>query len=133
MVDHEDTSSTRSTSPTPREQEAEWRHVERMRSREESVKRNEQQKREREERYARRTRPRTEEREDIRNASEPPAVGSHTTKPIHHRSQSEGGNDRPYEGGKDTNENDLAQSEDEDDLIIGTPLGTYVLRKKRYG
>jgi hypothetical protein len=91
-------------------------------------------KREREERYARRTRPRTEEREDIRNASEPPAVGSHTTKPIHHRSQSEGGgNNRTYQKEEKPIEDNLAQSEDEDDLIIGTPFGTYVLRTKGTG
>ena len=104
-----------------------------MHSREDSVRGNEQQKREREERYARRTRQRTTGEEEYRNASEPPAVGSHTTKPIHHRSQSEGGsNDRTYKGDKDTNEDNSLQgeSEDEDDLIIGTPLGTYVLRTK---
>ena len=56
MVDLEDTSSTRSTSPILREQEAERKHVERMHSREDSVKRNEQQKREREDMYAKRTR-----------------------------------------------------------------------------
>ena len=98
-----------------------------------SVRRNEQQKREREERYARRTRQRTTGEEENRNASEPPAVGSHTTKPIHQRSQSEGGgNDRTYKEDKDRNEDNSlhGESEDEDDLIIGTPLGTYVLRTK---
>ena len=136
MVDHEDTTSTRSTSPTPREREAERKHVERMHTREDSVKRNEQQKREREERYARRTRQRTTGKEENRNASKPPAVGSHTTQPIHHRSQSEGGsNDRTYKGDEVTNEDNLAQegSKDEDDLILGTPLGTYVLRTKGIG
>ena len=67
-------------------------------------------------------------------ASEPPAVGSHTTKPIHQKNQSEGGgNDRTYKGKNDTNEVNLAQSEDEDDLILGTPLGAYVLRTKGTG
>ena len=46
MVDHEDTTSTRSTSPTPREREAERKHVERIHSQEDNVKRTEQQKRE---------------------------------------------------------------------------------------
>ena len=61
MVDHEDTISTRSTSPTPREQEAERKHVERMHFQEDNVRRIDQQKREREreERYARRTRQKT--------------------------------------------------------------------------
>ena len=133
MVDLEDTSSTRSTSPILREQEAERKHVERMHSREDSVKRNEQQKREREDMYAKRTRQITTWKEEHRNAFEPPPVGSHTTKPIHHRSQSErGGNDRTYKRGKDTNEDNLAQegSDDEDDLILGTFFGTYVLRTK---
>jgi hypothetical protein len=62
MVDHEDTTSTRSTSPTPREREAERKHVERMQFQEDSVRRTDQQKREREERYARRTRQRTTEK-----------------------------------------------------------------------
>ena len=53
MVDHEDTSSTRSTSPTPREQEAERRHVKRMHFGDNSVRQNEQQKREREKRGTR--------------------------------------------------------------------------------
>ena len=135
MVDHEDASSTRSTSPTLREQEAEKKHVERMHSKENSVKRNEQQKREKEERYARRTRQRTTGKEEHRNASEPPAIGSHTTQPIHHRSQSEEGNDQIYKGDKDTNEDNVAQkgSEDKDDLILRTHLGTYVLRTKGTG
>ena len=99
MVDHEDTSSTRSTSPTPREQKAERKHVERMHSREDSVKRNEQQKREREERYAMHTWQKTTGKEENMNVYEPPVVGSHTTQPIHHRNQSEGGrNDRTYKG-----------------------------------
>jgi hypothetical protein len=105
MVDHEDTYSTRSTSPTPREQEAEWRHVERMHSREKSVRRNEQQKKEREERYARRMHQITTRKEENGNAYEPPAIGSHTPKPIHHRSQSKGGgNDKTYKVDRDTNE-----------------------------
>ena len=135
MVDHEDTSSTRSTSPTPREQEAERRHVKRMHFGDNSVRQNEQQKREREERYARRTRQRTTGEEENRNASEPLAVGSHTTKPNHQRSQSEGGgNDRTYKD-SDITENNPTQEEskDKDDLIIGTPLGTYMLRTKGTG
>ena len=131
MVDHEDATSTRSTSPTPREREAERKHVERMHSHEDSVRRTDQQKREREERYARRTRQRTTEKEEGRNASEPPAIGSHTTEASHHRSQSEGGNnDKTYKGHNPTTEDTLTQSEDEDDLILGTPLGTYILRTK---
>jgi hypothetical protein len=86
MVDHEDTSSTRSTSPTLREHEAERKHAERMHSIEDFVRRNEQQKREREEWYAMRVRQRTIGKKEKRNASEPSVVGSHTTKPIHHRS-----------------------------------------------
>jgi hypothetical protein len=105
MVDHEDTSSTRSTSPTSREQEAKRRHVEHMHSRKEYVRRNEQQKRERDKRYARRTRQITTGEEENQNAYEPLAVGSHTTKPIHHRIQSEGGgNDKTYKRDRDTNE-----------------------------
>jgi hypothetical protein len=83
--------------------------------------------------YARRTRQRTTGEEENRNASEPPAVGSHTTKPVHHRNQSEGGgNDTTYKGDKNTNkDNSLpGESEDEDDLVLGTPLGTYILRTK---
>ena len=96
MVDHEDTSSTRNTSPTPKEQEAEGRHVEHMHFREDSVRRNKQQKRKKE-RYARRMHQRTTGEEKNRNASEPLAICSHTTKPIHQRSQSEGGgNDKTY-------------------------------------
>ena len=110
MVDHEDTSSTRSTSPTPREQEAEKKHVERMHSREDRIRRTEQLKREREERYARRTRQRTTGNEESRYASEPPAVGSHTPKPIHHRSQSEGGgNGETSKGHEDFTEENLTQ------------------------
>ena len=81
-----------------------------------------------------RTRQITTGKEENINVYEPPVVGSHTTQPIHHRNQSErGGNDRTYKGDKDTNEDNLAQEEseeDEDDLIISTPLGTYVLRTK---
>ena len=131
MVDHEDTISTRSTSPTPREREAERKHVERMHFQDDSVRRTDQQKREREERYARRTRQRTTGKEENRNASEPPTVGSHATETIHHRSHSEGGGkDKTYKGIESTNEEYLIKSEDEDDLILGTPLGTYVLRTK---
>ena len=105
-----------------------------MHSREDRIRRTEQLKREREERYARRTRQRTTGSEESRYASEPPAVGSHTPKPIHHRSQSEGGgNGETSKGHEDLNKENLNQEEseeDEDELIIGTPLGTYVLRTK---
>ena len=38
-------------------------------------------------------------------ASEPPAVGSHTTETIHHRSQNEGkGKDKTHNGDENTNE-----------------------------
>ena len=56
MVDHEDTSNTKNTSPTPRKREAERMHVEPMHSQEDSVRRTDQQKREKKKRYARRTR-----------------------------------------------------------------------------
>ena len=111
--------------------------MERMHSREDRIRRTEQLKREREERYARRTRQRTTGSEESRYASEPPAVGSHTPKPIHQRSQSEGGgNGETSQGHEDLDEENLNQGEseeDEDDLIIGTPLGTYVLRTKGTG
>ena len=70
------------------------------------------------------------------NALELPAVGFHTTETIHHRSQSEGGgNDKTYKGHNTTIEDNLAQkgSEDEDDLILGSPLRTSVLRTKGTG
>lgn len=44
MVDHEDTISTRNTSPTPRKWEAKKEHVERMHFQEDNVKRTDQQK-----------------------------------------------------------------------------------------
>ena len=129
MVDHADTIGTRNTSPTPREQEAKRKHVERIHFREDSVRGTDQQKREREERYARSTRQITIKKS--RNASESPEVGSHTTEATHHRSQSEGGsNNKAYKGHDTTVEDKLIQSEDEDDLILGTPLGTYILRTK---
>ena len=79
-------------------------------------------------------RQRTIGNEGSRNALEPPAIGSHTPKPIHNRSQSEGGcNGETNEGHEDSNEDNFNQEEseeDDDDLIIGTPFGTYVLRTK---
>ena len=107
--------------------------MERMHFQEDTVSRTDQQKRKREERYARRTRQRTKEKEDTRNASKPPIIGTHTIKTNHQRSQSKGGNSsKTYKEDEEINNEHLAQkeSESEDDLIIGTPLGTYVLRTK---
>ena len=130
MVDHEDTISTKSTSPTPREQEAERKHVERMHFQEDNVRHTDQQRvnrREVRQTYA----TKNHRKKGNTNTSEPPAVGSHTTEAIHHRSQSEGGGkDTTYKEKDIAHEDNSNQSEDEDDLILGTPLGTYVLRTK---
>lgn len=53
------------------------------------------------------------------NDSKPPAVGSHTTETIHHKSQSEGGGiDKTYKGHENTNSDNFTQSGDEDDWIL---------------
>ena len=85
----------------------------------------EQQKRERDERYDRHTRQRTKGNEENKNAFEPPAIGFHTTKPTHTKSQSE--------GHEDLNEGNLDRGEfedDENDLVLGTPLKTCVLKPR---
>lgn len=67
-------------------------------------------------------------------ASEQLTVRSHITIPIHDRSQCEGGNNaEKNEWLEDPNEDNLNQrkvEEDDDDLVIGTPLKTYVLQTK---